>query len=164
MSRLLKWQGNIFEDRHRVKESIILKHVTDLTEGPIPLALAHFLNRLPTKQDDAFIGCQQPDHVFEQNALAAATLPNDGGDLSLIDRQVNLIEDHMVVETIAHFLEFNQWIFHRSLQKKRRDDIVCNEDEHARHDHRRRGGKPHGLRTVAIPSQMGVVTLKAADH
>src|SRR4030042_331408 len=152
MGGLPKRQGNIFKNRHRVKEGVILEHVTDLAEVPIPLALAHFLNRLTSEKGGAIIGCQQPDNVLEEHALAAATLPNDGADLPLIDRQVNLIEDHMVVKPLAHFLEFNQWIFHRSSQKKRRDHIICNEDEHARHDQRRRGGKPHGLCPLAISS------------
>src|SRR5574341_1304029 len=52
MDGLPKGQGNIFEDGHRVKESIILKHVADLAESPIPLALTHSLNRLPPEQED----------------------------------------------------------------------------------------------------------------
>ena len=119
--RLPKRQSNVLEDRHRVKEGIVLKHVTDLTEVPIPLASAHLLNRLTAKENGAFIGFKQPDNVFEQHALATATLADDGGDLSLIDLQVNLIEDRVLLNRLVTF--WNS-INGRSMVSHRKNEVT----------------------------------------
>ena len=122
--RLPEGQGNIVKDRHRVKESIVLEHVTDLAEVEVPLPRAHLLEGLTAKQDRAFVGCHQPDDVLEQDALARAALADDGGHVSLIDLQIHPVENGMVVEPLGHLLEFDQWRFHRCLQNERRDDVI----------------------------------------
>ncbi len=104
-----------------------------MTKVPISLASNHVLKRLAAKKNGAFVWGEQPDNVFQQDALACAALANEGGDFSLVDFKVDLVEDGLVVEAFSDVPEFDQWRFHKCLQNERCDDIIRNKDEHTGH-------------------------------
>ncbi len=50
--------------------------------------------------------------MFEQNALACAAFAHDRGDLVLIDRQTDLVEDGPAAKPLGYVSEFDEWSFH----------------------------------------------------
>jgi len=73
--------------------------------GPTPKDLA-------SEKNGALVRLEQPDDVFEQNALAGTAKTDNGGDLSFIYLQVDMIKDGSGTEPFCDFLEFDQWNIH----------------------------------------------------
>jgi len=67
--------------------------------------------------------------VFEQNALAGTAKTDNGGDLSFIYLQVDMVKDGSGTEPLSDFLEFDQWNIHAlpfSIHRPRYDGALQN--------------------------------------
>ena len=110
-----KRQGDIFIDRHGVEQGVVLKHVAHLGEGGIHLDLAHPVEGFAPEEDGSLVRFEEPYDMLEENRLASAAQSDDGRHLSLIDFEVNALEDSPPSEALRDIFEFNQWSIHGSL-------------------------------------------------
>ena len=67
---------------------------------------------LAVNHNAALIGFQQTDNMFQQNALAATTFPDDGRNLSLVDVQVDSLQRLVPVECFGNALKLYEWCLH----------------------------------------------------
>ena len=70
------------------------------------------MERFSSKKNGALVRLEQPDDVFEQNALALTAEAYNGRDLLLIDLQVDAIENGSGSEPLGDVLEFDQRNIH----------------------------------------------------
>jgi hypothetical protein len=56
--------------------------------------------------------------MFQQNALAAAALPDNGRYLIFVDREVRLVENRLFIKALGDIPEFYQWYFHNPLHQE----------------------------------------------
>src|SRR3989339_963045 len=79
-----KGKRYIFINSHRIKKRVSLKHVAYLGKRLIEFLPAHLVKRFPLKQNNAVIGLEQPDYMFQQNAFPGAAEPDDCCYLSFV--------------------------------------------------------------------------------
>jgi hypothetical protein len=111
---LLERQRDILKDRERIEKGVVLKTVTELASQLVQVFPAHLVDR-PAPEEDVSLGRrEQPDHVLQEHALAGAAFADDGRRLSVMDFQVDPIEDRPGAETFGDVFKFDQRLAHFS--------------------------------------------------
>ena len=102
-------QRDVLEDRHGVKERVVLEHVAAAFLDIGKFTPVHGRIGEPVKDDFPAVRRDQPDDVLDQNALAAAAFSDDGGDLVFPDIKGGILQDDPAAECFRNVSQLNEW-------------------------------------------------------
>jgi hypothetical protein len=103
-----KGEGDIMADIHGVEEGAVLEEDSELASHGPELAFLEAGDFVAIDDDGAFIGLEEADEVFEEDAFAAAAGADHDGALAAGDIEIDAAEDMLGAKRFlkaAHFEE-----------------------------------------------------------